>query len=258
MRISLFSLRVAAVAALGWLGPGVAAAQTFAPAAPKRHYSAQGKAYFRGPVSLTLGLGTGFYNGDLTSSVGDQFFSPAFNLGFLYRFSPHISYGAEVGYVRIGAKDHLPERGLAFNTNLGVVAGLVRWSPLADRTAYAGVGQPLRVRPFVQAGVGFALYSPEAYLGNTRNPVITNILPAEVGSYPTTTAVFPVGAGLTIYCTEKINLSLEGTYYFTTTDTLDDNSKRVSKTVEGIDYPYVNRDTNDAFGTVLLKAEIKL
>ena len=250
--------RLAAAALLGLLAAGTASAQDFSPAAPKRHYSAQGKAYFRGPARLTLGLGTGYYNGDLTSSVGDQFFGPAINLGFLYRFSPHISYGAEIGYVRVGAKDHIPERGLAFNTNAVAATALVRWSLLADRSAYAGVAAPARVRPFLQAGLGLALYSAQSYLGKTRTPVTTAILPAEVGSYPDVTAVFPVGAGLTIYCTEALNLSLEGNYYFTTTDTFDDNSKRVF-TVDNVNfYPYVNRSTNDAFGTLMLKAEIKL
>ena len=255
MRITFRPTRLAAVALLGLLAVGAASAQDFEPAAPKRHYSSEGKAYFRGPARLTLGLGTAYYNGDLTSSFGDQFFGPAINIGFLYRFSPHISYGGEIGYLRVGAKDHLPERGLAFNTNAGVLTGLVRWSLIADRTAYAGVAVPARVRPFLQAGVGLAIYSAESYVGKTRTPVANSILTPEVGSYPDVTAVFPVGAGFTIYCTEVLNLSLEGNYYFTTTDTFDDNSKRVNPDT-GLDF--VNRNTNDAFGTLMLKAEIKL
>lgn len=258
MRFPLPSSRLAATAALGLCLTGAATAQTFAPAAPKRHYTAAGKAYFRGPTRLTVGLGTGYYNGDLTNRPGDQFYGPALNLGFLHRYSPHFSFGGEAGYVRVGAKDYLPTRGLAFNTNAYTAALSVRWYLLADRSAYAGGGGGApKVMPFVQGGVGLVLYSAESYRGNTRTPAINTVFAPEVGSYPDLTTALPVGAGLTFHCTETLNLSLEGNYYFLFTDTFDDLSKR-RDSVGGVEFNLVNPDKNDAFGTLMLKAEIKL
>ena len=256
MRFSPLSSRLVGAALLSLCVAGTAVAQSFSPAAPKRHYTSAGKAYFRGPTRLTFGLGTGYYNGDISSSVSDQFFAPAASLGFLNRYSPHLGLAIEASFARVGAKDHLPARGLAFNTNAYTVAGLMRWYPVADRTAYAGGGGgPVRVLPFVQGGLGLTLYSAESYIGVTRTPATNSVLPAEVGSYPDLTISFPVGAGFTVHCTDALNLSLEGNYYFLTTDTFDDISKRLSpdgQTRLG------NPDKNDAFGTLMLKAEIKL
>ncbi len=241
---------------LGLCVAGTAVAQTFSPAAPKRHYTSAGKAYFRGPTRLTVGVGTGYYNGDISSSFGDQFFAPAVSVGLLNRYSPHVGLALEASFVRVGAKDHLPSRGLAFNTNAYSVAGLLRWYPVADRTAYAGGGGgPVRVLPFLQGGLGLTLYSAESYFGATRTA--TNPLLPEVGSYPDLTISFPVGAGFTVHCTDALNLTLEGNYYFLTTDTFDDNSKRqgiLNNELSNL----ANPDSNDAFGTLMLKAEIKL
>ena len=252
----------AAVAALGLLlaSTPTAQAQSYGSAAPKRHYTAEGKAYFRGPTRLTIGLGTGYYNGDLTNRIGDQFFGPALNVGFLRRYSPHFAFGGELGYVRVGAKDYLPARGLAFNTNAYAATVLVRWYLLADRTALAGGGgnKASRLLPFVQGGAGVVLYSAESYLGKTRTPLPTAIFKPEVGSYPALTSTLPVGAGLTYRCTDDLSLSLEGNYYFLFTDTFDDTSKRTYTGAGDIKYFYANPGANDAFGTLMLKAEIKL
>ena len=202
---------------LGLSAANTVAAQTFSAAAPKRHFTADGRAYFRGPARLTLGLGTGYYNGDISDRPGDQFFGPAASLGLLYRFSPHFGLAAEASFVRVGAKDFLPRRGLAFNTNAYTLAGLVRWYPLADRSAYAGGGgRARRVLPFVQGGLGLLLYAPKSYIGTGRTPASEFFLPAEVGSYPALTISYPVGAGFTVHCTDVLNLSLEGNYYFLT------------------------------------------
>lgn len=258
MRFPLPSLRLAATAALGLCLTQAASAQTFAPAAPKRHYTAEGKAYFRGPTRLTVGLGTGYYNGDLTSRPGDQFYGPAFNLGLLYRYSPHFSFSGELGYVRVGAKDYLPTRGLAFNTNAYTATVLARWYLFADRSAFAGGGGGARkVMPFVQGGGSLVLYSAESYRGLTRTPATNAVFAPEVGSYPAFATALPVGAGLTFHCTDVLNLSLEGNYYFLFTDTFDDLSKRRGN-VGGVESNLANPDKNDAFGTLMLKAEIKL
>ncbi len=215
--------------------------------ARRRHHDHNGRAYYLGPVRASLGVGTAFYNGDLGNSLGDNFLGPALNLGVLYGLGPHWRVGAELGYLAMGARDQLPSRGLAFHSDNGLGTVFLRYDLLGDPSAYATFPGPARrVQPFVQAGVGLLLYNPRAYHGTEAPNSSTSYLPTERNDYPALAGVLPVGAGVVVPLTDRFNLTLEGNYYFTTTDNLDDVSLRG------------NPDQKDGFGTLMLKVDYSL
>ncbi len=201
-------------------------AQT-SPERRRRHYDGQARPYYRGPFRFTLGAGVGYYNGDLTSSLGDQFLGPSLSAGLLYQLHPHWQVGGEISYLKLGAKDYLPERGLAFEGKNGVGITFVRWEPFHDEGAYATPHAPAAIiKPYLKVGAGFALYSPKSFRGAARPS--GNFTPAyldpERNDYPALALVLPVGVGFTVRLTSQLSASLEGSYSLTTTDQLDDIS----------------------------------
>jgi len=219
----------------------------------RRHFNSQGRPYYRGPLRLTLAGGTAFYNGDL-GGFGENFLGPAVSAGVLYRLRPHLLIGSEFSYFQLGAKDKLPERGLAFRSTNGMGTVLLRFDLLPDESAFSSAGtDPAPFQIYLQAGAGLLLYSPEAYEGTSRATDNTRFLPSEREAFPTqpgATTVYPamagvapVGGGFTVRLNDALHLGLEGNYYFTTSDHLDDVSLRG------------NPDQKDGFGTVLLKLD---
>ncbi|SHI36751.1 Outer membrane protein beta-barrel domain-containing protein [Hymenobacter daecheongensis DSM 21074] len=210
----------------------------------KRHYTAQARPYYRGPVRFTLGGGVALYNGDLAENLANNLPGPSGSLGLLYMVRPHLVVGGEFTYFQLGAKDQLPERGLAFQGRNESLVGFVRYELLRDEGEYAGARSPAAlIKPYVKAGLGFLLYNPKAYRGNLRPTPSTEYLPPEVNDYPATAIVAPVGLGLVFRLTPKLNATAEGAYYFTTTDRLDDVSQRG------------NASLKDGYGLVELKLE---
>ncbi|WP_092739716.1 outer membrane beta-barrel protein [Hymenobacter psychrophilus] len=214
-----------------------------------RHYDRQGRLYYRGPMRFTLGGGVGYYNGDLTSSLADQFLGPSLSAGMLYQFHPHWQVGGEVSYLQLGAKDYLPERDLAFQGKNGVGTAFVRWEPLRDPGAYSlPAGQSSIIKPYLKLGVGLALYSPKSYKGTERPG--GNFTPAylepERFDYPALALVLPVGVGVTVRLTSRLNATIEGSYSLTTTDQLDDISPALGRSSSSL---------NDNYGQLELKLE---
>jgi hypothetical protein len=209
--------------------------------------------YFRGPLRATLGVGTSYYTGDLTSSIGQNFLRTGISAGALYRLGPRFVAAADLSYIILSARDHLPERNLAFYGRNGVATARLRYTLLTDGSAYAGTQlvSP-RVMPFVQAGLGLILYSPivSNYQGGLPDRSRTNASEkdglAERRDYPAFSGVLPLGGGVTFRVTERLNATAEGTYYFTNTDSLDDVKFRG------------NPNENDGFGTAFLKLEYAL
>ncbi len=244
----LFDLRN--ILAIGLLGALLVAGSPAARAqhvARRRHHDHSGRPYYLGPLRVSAGVGTAFYDGDLGNSLGDDFLGPALNLGLLYGLGPHWRVGGELGYVALGARDQLPSRGLAFYGHNALGTAFLRYDLLGDPSVYATFPGPARrVQPFVQAGLGLLLYDPRAYVGTAAPTATTPYLATERNDYPALAGVLPVGAGVAVPLTDRLNLTLEGNYYFTTTDYLDDISRRG------------NPDHNDGFGTLLLKLDCAL
>jgi len=215
----------------------------------KRHYDANGKMYFRGPWRGSVGVNAAYYTGDLTSSLSQNFIRPGVSLGALYRLGPRFTAAADFSYIVMGAHDHLPERNLAFRSKNGVGTAQLRYHILRDGGAYAGVlYKTPRVMPFVQAGVGLILYSPDVYpyQGESEVNASGENAYAERRDYPAFSGVLPLGAGLTFRVTPRLNITADGTYYFTNTDSLDDVKFRG------------NPNENDGFATAALKLEYVL
>ena len=216
---------------------------------PVRHYNSQERAYFRGPLHVTLGGGTALYNGDLGNSPGDNFLGPALSLGVLYRLTPHLHLGSEFSYVELGARDKAKERGLAFTSTTGLGTVFVRFDLLPDESVFASsMAEAPVFQVFVQGGAGLLLYNPQAYIGTERATTSTGFLLPERNDYPALAGAFPVGAGFGVRLTDKLRANLEGNYYFTTTDQLDDISLRLGGASA----------SNDGFGTVMLKLDYSL
>lgn len=214
-----------------------------------RHYSSQGRAYFRGPLQLTLGGGTGLYNGDLGNSPGDNFLGPALSAGVRYRLTPHLHIGSEFSYVKLGARDKAKERGLAFTSTNGLGTVLLRFDLLPDESVFAASAAEAPVfQVYLQGGAGLLLYNPQAYIGTTRATDNTGFLAPERNDYPALAGVAPVGAGFTVRLLDQLRVGLEGNYYFTTTDELDDINLRLGGASAN----------KDGFGTVMLKLDYSL
>ena len=215
--------------------------------ARRRHHDHNGRPYYLGPLRVSAGAGTVFYNGDLGYAVSDDFLGPALNLGVLYGLGPHWRVGAELGYFAMGARDQLPNRGLAFYSHNGLGTAFIRYDLLGDPSAYATFPGPARrMQPFVQAGLGLVLYDPRVYQGTQPPNNSTAYLPTERNDYPALAGVLPVGGGFVVPLTDRFNLTLEGLYHFTTTDYLDDISRRG------------NPGLKDGFTTLLLKLDCTL
>ena len=227
----------------------VAVAQGDGPERRRRHYDGQARAYYRGPVRFTLGGGVGYYNGDLTGSLANQFLGPSLTGGLQYQVHPHWQVGGEVSYIKLGAKDYLTSRGLAFQgKNLAGIT-FVRWEPLHDEGVYASPRKPAAIfKPYLKAGAGFVLYSPQAFYGTARpsGNFTPEYLSAERNDYPALALAFPVGIGFTVRLTPKLGASLEGSYSFTTTDQLDDISPVSGRSSSSL---------KDGYGQLELKLE---
>ena len=214
-----------------------------------RHYNSQGRAYFRGPLHVTLGGGTALYNGDLGNSPGDNFLSPALSAGVLYRLTPHLHLGNEFSYVKLGARDKAKERGLAFTGTNGMGTVLLRFDLLPDESVFAASSAEAPIfQLYVQGGAGLLLYDPQSYIGTTRATDGTSFLAPERNDYPALAGVAPVGLGFAVRLIDKLRVGLEGNYYFTTTDQLDDINLRLGGASAN----------NDGFGTVMLKLDYSL
>ena len=216
----------------------------------ERYYNHQGRPYYRGPLHVTLGGGTAFYDGDLGNSPGDNFLGPAVSLGVLYRLTPHLHLGSELSYFELGARDKLRERGLAFTSTNGLGTVFFRFDLLPDESIFAATqAEAPTFQVFVQGGAGLLLYNPQSYIGTQRATGGTSFLAPERNDYPALAGVAPVGGGFSVRLTGQLRANLEANYYFTTTDQLDDVS---NKRLGGAS---LNRD---GFGTVMLKLDYSL
>ena len=207
----------------------------------------QGRIFYRGPLRVTLGGGLALYNGDLAKGLSDKFPGLSVSGGLLYRLRPHFQVGVEGGYFRLGSRDQLPERGLAFRGDNGLSTVFVRYEPIQDHSAYASsLGEAPILQPFLKAGAGLLLYNPKTYFGTTRPTAGTSFLEPERNDYPAVATVLPLGAGVSVRAGDLFRVTLEGAYYFTSTDHLDDVSARG------------NAKLNDGFGTAEIKLEYRI
>ena len=190
----------------------------------KLHTLSSQQGYRLPPLRFSLGVNTAYYNGDITSKFSDNSYRIGGDIGVMQPISPRVTLGVEFTYFQLKAKDSQPDRGLRFTSDNFMLVPFLRYNFIADRSMYLGVGQraqPLQV--YFEVGVGAIRYDPKSYLA-ANGP--TPLIPESKGGYPATAAVAPVGLGISYRVSKGVYLGLEGLYYFSSTDLLDDVSQR--------------------------------
>lgn len=182
--------------------------------------------------------GAAHYFGDINNrgainrpkiAVG-AFFRKQFNNYAGVRLSANF---AQLGYSdKYSQNDYQRRRNLSFNTNIFEIAlrgdfNFFKFIPSDPDHSFT---------PYATIGVGVFSYDPYAYLSGQKyylRPLETEGETFYKGrkAYGTMAVCFPVGMGVKYAVTEKINVSFELAYRFTTTDYIDD----VSSTYVGID-----------------------
>ncbi len=209
----------------------------------RSYYTASNQLYRRPPVRLTFGGNLAYYNGDITNRLSNNTLELGLGIGLAQSLSPHVVYGVDLSYFNLQAKDQVLSRNYNFTSTNGLLTTFVRYNLNADKSMYVGpTYRPTPVQVFVQAGVGLTLFDP-VVTQRTANGVVT-LSPEKRGDYPGLAAVLPVGAGVTLRASRTVRFTLEGLYYFTTTDLLDGISQRA------------NPNLTDDFATISLKMEI--
>ena len=215
---------------------------------PKRLHNQEQRSYRRPPMRVTFGVNLATYNGDITGRLPDNTLRPGFGLGLVMPMSPHLSLVADLSYSRLKAVDQRPERGLSFQGTNGVLTVLGRYNFLADESMNFGPSyKKANFQPFAEIGAGLLLFDPVAY--QTVAGVRTQLEPERRNTdymYPHLGGVLPVGGGLTVRTSPYFAVTLEGLYYFTSTDLLDDISERA------------NPKRLDKFITAAFKVEVGL
>lgn len=208
---------------------------------PRRFFTAIGQPYRRLPLRVNFGLNVAYYNGDLTSRLNDNTLRVGINAGLAKTLSPHVTIAADLSYFHLKAVDHFPERGYSFSSDNGLLTGRLRYNLFADKSLYLGpYYKEMPVLVFVEAGVGALVYNPATAQYNQ---------PIEAegrNTYPALASVLPIGGGVTLRASQRLAFTIEGQYYFTSTDMLDGISQRG------------NPKLLDAFATLDFKAEIFL
>ncbi len=197
--------------------------------------------YRRPSLRLVLSANTAYYNGDLTNRWADNTRQLGLGVGLVQTMSPRVSMAYEISYFRLEARDIFPARNFAFTATNALTTVLLRYNLLPDRSLY--IGQRYRRTPlliFAEAGLGALINNPEARQG------IERLAPEPRTFFPSQVGVLPVGGGLMLRPSGRLAFTLEGLYFFTTTDQLDGVSLRG------------NPDSNDQFATGSLKMEITL
>ena len=182
--------------------------------------------------------GAAHYFGDLNNRANIN--RPKIALGAFFRrqFGNYISARIMGHYAKLGYSDiysdneYQKSRNLSFNTDIFELAivgdfNFFKFIPTSPQHSFT---------PYASLGIGFMTYDPYAYYNNEKvylRPLNTEGQTFYQGrkGYGTTALVVPVGFGVKYAISDKVNLSFEVNYRFTTTDYLDD----VSTTYIGID-----------------------
>ena len=213
---------------------------------PRRRYTARNIAYVRPPLRLHLSGNLAYYNGDLTSRLKDNTLRLGLGVGLTQVLSPRFTFSSEISYFYLKAKDQNTSRGYSFESTNGLLQATLRYHLFEDKSMYVGLQKKnMPAQLFLEAGAGLLLTSPTAYqadgIGGEQQ-----LPPDTRQGYPLLAAAFPVGIGGTLKASNHLYFTLDALYYFTTTDLLDDVSRRG------------NPNQPDNFATVTLKIEYAL
>ena len=185
--------------------------------------------YWRGPVSVTGGIGLAGYSGDLCSDFTCIKPSLYYTLGVGYKLWPRVFVGGEIDYFTLNATDKSATRGYEFKSKNLELAGYVNFYLREDIVK--------RHQDLVK---GYKIFKPYLYLGASgmRYNVTDNI--GET-TYPKYAFLIPVGLGANFHITHRVNVKLEGVYKIGFSDYLDGASE------------FASPDKNDSYGIIRAK-----
>lgn len=184
-----------------------------------------------GEIGITFGAA--HYFGDLNSRAALN--RPKPSVGFFMRkqLGNYVAVRLAANYAQLGYSDRYSNiefnrrRNLSFNTQLFEIGlqgdfNFFRFEPWSDEFFFT---------PYVTLGAGIFNFNPYAYLDGTKyylRPLGTegqgSSLYPNRKFYKNMAFSFPIGMGVKYNLTRNINLMLEATHRFTTTDYLDDVS----------------------------------
>lgn len=179
-----------------------------------------------------VSLGAAHYFGDLNTRSGLNRVKPAVGIFFRKQFGNYVglriaAHYAQLGYSDIYSKnDYQKTRNLSFNSNIWelTVQGDFNFFKFLP-------GDPDHLfTPYITLGVGVFSYDPYAYYDGKKEflrPLGTegqNVGYKGRKPYSTMAICIPFGVGIKYNISQKVNMSVEACYRFTTTDYLDDVS----------------------------------
>jgi hypothetical protein len=187
-------------------------------------------------------------------------FRPNLGIGFIYRFTNHISNKTELNYYRLHATDVYKERNLNFRSgNFEFYT-----SAMFDLFPYTKhFPKRKRIAPYVFLGVGLTYFNPKGQDPNTGQWVALRPLQTEGHAYGSVSLIIPYGVGVKIKFHRNYDFMLEGGYRKTFTDYLDDvshfsyldlstfsNAEAATMSMKAVDVP---GDPNSYKNTYLLQ-----
>ncbi|MEL7529743.1 MAG: DUF6089 family protein [Bacteroidota bacterium] len=186
---------------------------------------------------FSFGMGTTYYNGDLTDQLNNMLFRPAAHIGYTKYFTSHFSYRLGFSYGQIGASDTEAlsatrrQRNLHFKSNIYETHGMLIYEFRRDKNfGNEWMSKPF-LSPYVFTGLAFFYFNPKARydgewyelqpLGTEGQNIPGSGSP---GRYSRLQASVPFGAGLNIRISGYAGVSFELGLRTTMTDYLDDVS----------------------------------
>ncbi len=182
-----------------------------------------------------IGAGAFIYQGDLTpSSVGSyKTLKPGLNLFAAKLFSPFLSARVNLTVAALKGDDakydnpeYRQQRNFNFRTPVAEISGLGEWNILGRNYTSRGFS------PYLFAGIGYSFLKIKRDWSNlnteyfgAESEFMTGLSTDAQRSLPKGLLVFPIGIGARYYLSDKIGISAETSYRFTSTDYLDGFSR---------------------------------
>jgi len=188
--------------------------------------------------SISGGIGTIYYYGDLTDRFKSALLKPSVALHYQNYIQDRLSFRFGLSYGEIGASDRLAldeerqNRNLHFRSPLFEVSGIVVYEIFKDKHfGNSWLTKPF-LTPYIFTGITLFRFNPQARYSSTwvdLQPLGTEgqLLPGSgEGPYSLTQVSIPVGVGLSLRLTRYAGVNVELGYRITRTDYLDDVSTK--------------------------------
>ncbi len=195
-----------------------------------RRYSYNNNLY--GIWKFTAGAGVATYKGDLGGPPNSKIntLGPNLYLGAQYRLTSRWSLKGELGWYRLAASDadgKNPQRNFAFRSNNFEVnvGGMFDIIPFTRRFTRVAI---TRFHPYLFAGIGITTFNPQGQYSDGKWYSLRP-LQTEGKKYGSIALTVPMGLGVRYRYNKDFDISLEGSYHFTSTDYLDDVSGDYNK-----------------------------